>query len=174
MINLTLGMFSCTSRPELKALVVTGQNNHNWRGSNVVLKGILEKTDIFTVIIATSPSQGSDMSEFEIDFTPFDVVVLDYTGDEWPDGTKNNFLSYVENGGGVVIYHAANNAFPEWKEYNEIIGLGGWGSRNENAGPYVYVSDGLVVRDDTEGRGGSHGPVNRTSIKHGNSCYCIC
>jgi len=81
---LALGMFSCTSKPELKALIVTGQNNHNWRGSNVVLKIILEKTDIFTVNVATSPRQGRDMSEFVIDFTPYDVVVLDYNGDEWP------------------------------------------------------------------------------------------
>jgi uncharacterized protein len=71
------------------------------------------------------------------------------TGDEWPEETRENFVTYVQNGGGVVVYHAANNAFPDWPEYNEIIGLGGWGERDENAGPYMYIEDGEVVRDNS-------------------------
>ena len=62
-----------------------------------------------------------------------------------------------KTGGGVVVYHAADNAFPDWPEYNEIIGLGGWGRRNEKSGPYVHVVNGQVVYDDSPGRGGSHG-----------------
>lgn len=164
-VILALGIFSCTSKPALRALIITGQNNHNVGGSNVALKNILGKTNIFTVVIATSPGQGKDMSEFVIDFTPFDVVILNYNGDKWPELTQNNFLSYVENGGGVVVFHAANNAFPDWKEYNEITGLGGWGRRDENSGPYVYVKEGEVVRDTTGGRGGSHGPQHEFMIE---------
>ena len=40
---------------------------------------------------------------------------------------------------------------------NEMIGLGGWNKRDENWGPYVYYRDGAPVRDDSAGRGGSHG-----------------
>ena len=47
-----------------------------------------------------------------------------------------------------MIFHAADNAFPKWKEYNEMIGVGGWGGRNEKSGPYVYWKDGKIVRDD--------------------------
>jgi type 1 glutamine amidotransferase len=162
---LALAMFSCAPKPELRALIVTGQNNHNWRGSSVALKSILEKADIFIVDVATTPRTGRDMSSFVIDFTPYDVVVLDYTGDEWPGETKTNFVSYVKNGGGVVVYHAANNAFPDWKEYNEIVGLGGWGGRDEQSGPYVYVKDGEVIKDNAAGRGGSHGPQHEFVIE---------
>ena len=83
--------------------------------------------------------------------------MLDYNGDSWPDETQTNFVNYVRDGGGVVVYHAADNAFPDWAEYNEIIGLGGWEGRNEDSGPYVYVVDGEVVKDSSPGRGGSHG-----------------
>ncbi len=162
---LALSIFSCTPKPELRALIVTGQNNHNWRGSSGTLKSILEKADIFSVDIATTPRTGRDMSSFIIDFTPYNVVVLDYTGDEWPEETKSNFLSYVENGGGVVVYHAASNAFPDWKEFNEIIGLGGWGGRDEQSGPYVYVKDGEVIKDNSAGKGGSHGPQHEYVIE---------
>ena len=58
----------------------------------------------------------------------------------------------------MVIYHFACAAFPKWKEYNEIAGLGGWGGRNETAGPYVRWRDGKIVRDNSPGRGGGHGP----------------
>jgi type 1 glutamine amidotransferase len=65
----------------------------------------------------------------------------------------------VKNGGGFVVIHAANNAFGDWPEYNEMIGLGGWGGRNEKSGPYVYVDEkGKVVRDSAAGSGGHHGP----------------
>lgn len=162
----TFSLLSCTKQPEINTLLITGQNNHNWRGSHVVLKSILETKEIFKVEVATSPKQGSeDMAEFILDFTPYDLVVLDYTGDEWPEETKNNFVSFVENGGGVVVYHASSNAFPDWKAFNEIIGLGGWGNRDESSGPYVYVKDGEVVRDDSPGRGGSHGPQHEFVVE---------
>jgi uncharacterized protein len=162
---LAVSLFSCTPKPELRALIVTGQNNHNVTNSTAALVSILDKAEIFTVFIRTSPGQGRDMSEFLIDFTPYDVVVLNYTGDAWPEETRNNFVNYVENGGGVVVVHAANNAFPDWKEFNEIIGLGGWGDRDENSGPYVYVKDGEVVRDNSAGHGGNHGPQHEYIIE---------
>jgi len=162
---LAASLFSCTPKPELRALIVTGQNNHNVTNSTAAIISILDKAEIFTVFIETSPGQGRDMSGFIVDFTPFDVVVLNYTGDAWPEETRNNFVSYVENGGGVVVVHAANNAFPDWKEYNEIIGLGGWGDRDENSGPYVYVKDGEIIRDNSAGRGGNHGPQHEYVIE---------
>ncbi len=156
-VAVALLSISCSKQTNMKALIVTGQNNHNWQMSSRYLKDIIEKTDIFTAEINVSPAQGEDMSEFTIDFNPYDVVVLDYNGDDWPEETRGNFLRYVENGGGVVVYHAADNAFADWPEYNEIIGLGGWNSRDENSGPYVYIEDGEVVRDDSPGGGGTHG-----------------
>ena len=139
---------------DIKALIVDGQNNHNWRGTTPVLKKYLTDTGLFTVQVATTTQ---DTSGFSPDFAKFDVVVLNYNGKDWPEETQQNFTNYVRNGGGVVVYHAANNSFPKWLEYNEIIGLGGWGGRNEKDGPYIRYRDGQVVRDMAAGRGGSHG-----------------
>jgi uncharacterized protein len=156
-VAIVLVSFSCSRRTNMKALIVTGQNNHNWQKSSRYLKDILEKSEIFIPETTISPESGEDMSEFIIDFNPYDVVVLDYNGDEWPEETKNNFVQYVKNGGGVVVYHAADNAFADWPEYNEIIGLGGWEGRDEKSGPYVYIEEGEVVRDNSPGSGGTHG-----------------
>jgi uncharacterized protein len=38
-----------------------------------------------------------------------------------------------------------------------MIGLGGWGGRNEKSGPYLRLRDGRVVRDSKPGPGGHHG-----------------
>ena len=146
------------AKDPIKVLIVTGQNNsHNWQASSTILQKYLNESGLFKADVAVSPPKGEDMSNFLPDFSPYQVVVIDYDGDSWTDATNAAFLNFVKNGGGVVVYHAGNNPFPNWKEYNEIIGLGGWGNRNEKDGPYVYFKDGKEVRDNTPGGGGSHG-----------------
>ena len=46
-----------------------------------------------------------------------------------------------------------------------MTGLGGWGGRSEKDGPYVYYDqEGKLVRDDTPGSGGGHGPAHEYEI----------
>ena len=46
-----------------------------------------------------------------------------------------------------------------------MIGLGGWGGRNEKSGPYLYFDDGgKLIRDPRPGRGGSHGPQSAFKV----------
>jgi len=150
--------------PPYRALIIDGQNGHNWKATTPVLKKLLEETKLFTVDVATSPPRGADMSGFKPKFSDYNVVVSNYQGDEWPEETKKAFVDYVKNGGGLVIYHFALASFPGWKEYNEIIGLGGWGGRNEKWGPYVRWKDGKIVRQQKPGRTGSHGPAQEFQI----------
>lgn len=159
---------------KIRALIVDGQNNHNWRETTPVLKQDLEEAGIFTVDVATSPDKGQDFSNFKPDFKAYDVVIINYNGDSWCDETKTAFESYVRNGGGVVIFHAGNNAFADWKEYNQIIAVGGWGGRNKASGPYLYWKDGKAVRDyELDGASGSHGRQHEFVIEVRNSEHPI-
>lgn len=163
-------ILSCQSKP-IKALVVSGQNNHNWQVSHKVLKQILDNSGLFVTDIELTAPAGGDMSSFAPDFSQYDVVVLDYNGDRWPAETDSAFVKYVRKGGGVVIYHAADNAFSGWEEFNRIIALGGWEGRNEKSGPYCYLKDGKLVLDNRPGHGGSHGlqreyPMHCRNAKH--------
>ena len=144
----------------LQALIIDGQNNHsNWPETTPIIESHLRATGLFSVDIARTPPKGEDMSSFDPDFSKYDVVISNYNGDDWPQQTQQNFMRFLRNGGGLVSVHAANNAFPEWKAFNEMIGLGGWGNRNERHGPYIYLNDkGELVRDNTPGPGGHHGP----------------
>jgi len=57
-------------------------------------------------------------------FSQYDVVVLNYNGPRWNEKMQADFLKFVKDGGGVVLVHAANNAFGDWDEFNKLIGLG--------------------------------------------------
>lgn len=154
---------------KIKVLIVTGQNNHNWEVSHIAIKQILENSGLFAIDVAISPKEGKIMSNFKPIFASYQLVILDYNGDRWPEETEKSFLEFVENGGGVVVYHAANNAFRDWKEYNRIIGFGGWENRDETAGPYIYMKEGCLVYDkETSGCAGSHGFQHEFVLHCGN------
>jgi type 1 glutamine amidotransferase len=155
----------------IKALIVTGQNNHNWRATTPVLQDILEQSGRFTVSVATAPTHDErdadadafrrNMAAFKPDFAQYDVVILDYNGVDWAPETKRAFEEYMENGGGLVIYHAASNSFPNWEAFNRMIGLGGWnrGHLPATAGTHLYWQDGGPVTSNEAGRPrGHHGP----------------
>lgn len=155
------------SEPQkLRVLLIDGQNNHDWKSTTPILEAIFEESGRFEVDVATSPPAGEDMSEFRPKFSDYDVVVSNYNGDPWSDETKRGFEAFVARGGGFVSVHAADNSFPEWPEYNRMIGLGGWGGRSEKSGPYVYFEqDGRYVRDDSAGSGGNHGAQHEFVIQ---------
>jgi len=141
----------------MKALIIDGQNNHDWKTTTPALKQVLEETGLFAIEVATSPPAKGDMSSFKPDFAAYRVIISNYNGEPWAPETQEAFEKFVRGGGGFVSVHAADNAFPEWKAYNEMIGVGGWGNRNESSGPYLRLRDGQWVPDMTPGTGGSHG-----------------
>jgi uncharacterized protein len=132
---------------------------HDWQHVTPALKKMLDETALFTVSIVTAPAASGDLSGFSPDFTKYRAVVLNYDApdERWPPALKSSFEQYVSAGGGVVSVHAADNAFPGWTAFNEMIGVGGWRGRTEQAGPYWYHRDGKLVSDPTPGRAGSHG-----------------
>lgn len=175
----------------MKALIVDGQNNHGaWPKTTFMMKKYLEETGLFTVDIARTafttngesllkeyPLEGFDSTptrpaktdpNFRPEFSKYDVVISNFGhgAAPWPKETQAAFESYMKNGGGFVVVHAADNSFGDWPEYNEMIGLGGWGGRNEKHGPYVYYNDeGKLVRDTSPGNGGHHGPQRTFAIR---------
>ncbi|MEO5977754.1 MAG: ThuA domain-containing protein [Chryseolinea sp.] len=98
--------------------------------------------------------------DFKPDFSQYHVVISNFgwQASDWPKETQAAFEMYISSGGGFVLVHAADNSFGDWDQFNRIIGLGGWGGRNEKTGPYVYINElGQTVRDTTVGTAGSHG-----------------
>jgi hypothetical protein len=132
---------------------------HKWQLTTPVLKKQLEDTGLFQVDVATAPPAGGDFTTFKPDFRAYRVVVWNYDApdERWPAELKTSFEQYVTGGGSVVIVHGADNAFPGWSAFNEMIGIGGWRDRDEKAGPRWFVRDGTLVSDPSPGPAGSHG-----------------
>ncbi|MBN1805156.1 MAG: DUF1080 domain-containing protein [Sedimentisphaerales bacterium] len=162
--NIRIKDITRANKKMIKALIVDGQNNHDWKATTPILKNLLQETGLFKVDVATSPAKDQPMDNFKPNFSKYDVIVSNYTGDEWPKQTRDALVEYMENGGGLVIYHAADNAFPNWKEWNEMIAIGGWGNRDEKSGPMVRYRDGKVVLDNSPGHGGTHGPQHEFQV----------
>jgi type 1 glutamine amidotransferase len=162
--SVAAGSLSAESQPAHKLLLITGQSNpyHDWSKSAPLVKTYLEQTGLFSVDVASTPERGGDMSGFKPSFAPYAAVVLVYEGDEWPAETKHAFVEYMKNGGGLVSIHDSDNAFPFWPEFNEMIGVGGWGfkpdgkigARDETWGPKIRWREGRMVLDDSPGTAG--------------------
>jgi type 1 glutamine amidotransferase len=132
---------------------------HKWRLTTPVLKRILDETGMFALDVVTVPAVGTEAAGFSPDFSRYRVVVMNYDApdERWPAALKTSFENFVKNGGGLVVVHAADNAFPQWTAFNEMTGVGGWRDRNESAGPFWYFRDGRLVSDTAPGAAGSHG-----------------
>jgi type 1 glutamine amidotransferase len=111
------------------------------------------------VQVVTAPPPDGDFSTFRPDWGKYDVIVFNYDApdERWPADLKASFENYMRNGGGLVTVHAADNAFPGWRAFNEMIGVGGWRGRDEKSGPHWYFSNGKLVSDDQPGKAGHHG-----------------
>jgi type 1 glutamine amidotransferase len=148
--------------PPIRVMILDGEQAgayHAWQETTPYLKRMLMDAGIFQVDVVTAPPRGGDFSAFKPDWSKYQVVVSNYDApdDRWSDELKASFEQYIRNGGGLVSYHAADNAFPNWKEYNLMIGVGGWRGRNQNSGPHFYYQDGKVVSEVSPGGAGQHG-----------------
>lgn len=81
----------------------------------------------------------AELKTWQIDFSKYDVVVSNYNGQPWTKQINDGLEERLKNGKiGLVIVHAANNAFGGWKEYNLMIGMG-W--RDAKFGERLKVDD---------------------------------
>jgi type 1 glutamine amidotransferase len=121
--------------PKLRVLILTGVNNHKWAATTPVLCEILEQTGRFEVRV-NEEVRGNGPETF----APYDVLLLNYNdmkhsaGPWWDNRAREAMLDFVRNGKGLVSYHASNNAFWGWDEFDKLVG-GTWRD-TAGHGPY--------------------------------------
>jgi uncharacterized protein len=159
-ILLAVGSLTADAAAPVRVMLLDGQSGgayHAWQQTTPVLKKELEQSGRFQVDVVTAPPSGGDFSSFKPEFSQYAAVVFNLDSPEWPADLMASFEQYVRNGGGVVIVHAADNAFPNWKGFNDMIGIGGWRNRDEKSGPMWYFKNGTLTSDTSAGKAGSHG-----------------
>ena len=136
---------------KVRVILIDGQNNHNWRATTPILKKILEDSGRFTVDVSSNlkkddkPGEIEKTLPFPPDLSKYDVLLSNYNGAPWPKEFDQSLEERLREGKiGLVIVHAANNAFGGWKEYNLMIGMG-W--RGKDFGERLKLEgDGKEVR----------------------------
>jgi type 1 glutamine amidotransferase len=150
--------------PRIKVLIVDGYSNHDWQRTTRLARGILERSGLCDVSVATVPTDTNDpaYARWLPAFKDFDVVVqtcndLGGKGPPWPAPARTAFEEFVRAGGGVFVLHSGNNAFADWDAYNHIIGLG-WRNKDFGYALRVRADESIERIPPGEGGGTSHGP----------------
>lgn len=124
---------------KLQALIITGQNVHDWRAVTPELRRILEETGRFEVRV-TEEFRGAGPETL----APYDVVVLNYYDRRrpelwWGERAQNALLDFVRSGKGLVVYHFSLAAFDGWTEYERMCG-GNWRpNQGHHSPPHDFV-----------------------------------
>src|SRR5579863_8804032 len=159
-VGFSLSAAVSAAQSPIQVLIVDGQSGgsyHNWKITTAILKKELEDAGLFQVTVATASPSDGDFSGFHPEFAKYQVVVSNLDSPSWPESLRTQLEHYMSGGGGLVVVHAADNAFPDWPAYNYMIGIGGWRKRTEKAGPMWYFKDGKLVSDPSPGNAGAHG-----------------
>jgi type 1 glutamine amidotransferase len=109
--------------PPIRALIVSGANNHDWQWTAPELARVLDETGRFTTAITYAPAEDLRRVDQAFAAGELHLLVLDYNGPRWGEAAEQAFLAAVEAGCGVAVVHAANNAFPGWEPYERLVGL---------------------------------------------------
>lgn len=119
LVLVTLASFGARAQTPKKipVLVFSGQNNHNWRLTTPHLRSILEQTGRFDCrVVEDLTAVGPEL------LARYDLILSDYNGGRIGERFEKALTDFVAGGKGLVIVHAANNAFNGWDEYDRMIG----------------------------------------------------
>lgn len=145
---------------KIRVVIIDGQNNHDWRSTTPFMKRVLEESGRFAVDVSSNLRPGDKPGNvpavpFPPDLSQYDVVLSNYNGAPWPSEFQKELETRLREGKiGLVIVHAANNAFGNWSEYNRMIGLG-W--RNPKGGERIYLDDNAQLVRVPAGQGDGSG-----------------
>jgi type 1 glutamine amidotransferase len=147
---------------KIRVLIVDGCSNHDWRLTTRCIRAILEPTGLFDVAVTTTPptADSPGWDAWRPRFRDYDVVIQTYNdlggGAPWPAEVRADFAAFVRNGGGLYVWHAGNNAFPDWPAYSRIIGLG-WRKKDQGVAVEVAADESLLRIPSGEGLDTNHG-----------------
>lgn len=115
----------------VKVLILSGRNNHEWQKTTPVLVRMYRDSRFFTINVTEKP----DTLTYN-QLKKYDVIVSNWNS--WPDNNfhltkkwEQDFIKYINKGGGALFIHAGASSFYSWKEYHQI-GIGRWGKETHH------------------------------------------
>ena len=123
----------------IRVLIFAGQNNHDWKATTPEIQRILTDTGRFKVDVTEYPDRWSAgfFSNYDVILSNWKTYGANVTIDEWRPQMREAFLSFIRKGGGFVSIHAACASFPDWPEYQKIVG-GTWGNKTGHGLQHLF------------------------------------
>lgn len=112
----------------LRILILTGENNHDWRATTPVLKNILEAGGLFAVDVETNvpAMQPEVFNKYDAVLSNFNTFGQKNPGTVWNAEMRAAFVDFIRSGHGLVVVHAGSAGFYDWPEFQQIAGAT-WG-----------------------------------------------
>jgi type 1 glutamine amidotransferase len=121
---------------EIRVLLLSGQNNHDWKATTPELLAILRESGGFAIDVNEKP----ELITVRL-LEPYDVILsnwnsfgLDLRGSDWPAEARAAYLDFVRRGKGHVVVHAGSSSFPDWGDYRRLT-LANWKMGQTSHGP---------------------------------------
>ncbi len=112
------------NKSKIRVLLLTGENNHDWKWTSKEIAGLLEDSGRFSVRVEPHPAsflQEGKLGGFDLFFVDYNSAFTSKA--RWGAEAERNFLAALRGGKGVVLLHSANNSFPGWKAWAQLAGL---------------------------------------------------
>lgn len=127
----------------LCVLLISGNNNHEWQKTSPLFKQILEDSGYFKVDITEKPDtlkvvDLKNYSDIASNWNAFPA-----SNRQWGEVAEKAIMSFINSGGGFVLFHAASAANYDWPEFQEMLGAT-WGKNTHHGkiAPFeVKISD---------------------------------
>jgi type 1 glutamine amidotransferase len=134
------------NHPErLQALIITGQNPHDWKGTTPLLRKALEDTEKFEVRVVEEFRGGTPEM-----LAPYGLIIMNYYDgrpvNRFGERAENAISEFVRSGKGLVLYHLSLGSFDGWTDYEKMSG-GNW---RPNQGHHSAAHDYALEIKDSE------------------------
>ncbi len=130
-----MGRVAFAGDQEVRVLILSGSNNHNWQQTTPAIKDILAEAKIR----AKDTEKPASLTSKQL--SNYDVIVSNWNNWndknlDWSDESKQAFLNFVRKGGGHVTVHSGGSSFVGWTEYHQIAAW--WGPKTGHGAYHAF------------------------------------
>ncbi len=124
----------------LRVLILSGENNHDWRQTTPKLKSILTASARFTVDVTEHPERCNAQT-----LAPYDALLSNWNAfgnpaaTNWPPAARGALLDFVRGGKGFIVIHAGGSSFYDWPEYQQLVGASWKMGQTSHGSPHEFT-----------------------------------
>ena len=137
-LSLLLLAHTATAAP-VRVLLLSGQNNHDWKTTTPVLQETLAKGG-YQVEITERPDHMSadSLKGVGVIVSNWNTFARNNTVPDWPPAAREAFIAFVRDGGGFVGVHAGTSAFYDWPDAQKIFGATWANGKTHHNAPHSF------------------------------------